>query len=73
MEKVYKVSRLFEQLKDAGLPCSRMWLRTVEAQEKFKCSRLPGSRRDRVFSDGDIEEIIEAFSVGGEGEWFVSL
>ena len=67
--KLYSVTDLLKCMKERGLPSSRVWLYTVEKQEKLVCPRLPNSRADRVFTQSQIEEVIQAFSVGGKGYW----
>lgn len=69
MDKLYSISDLLETMTKVGLPGSRMWVRTAEEQNKLKCPRLPNSRGDRVFTLKQMQEIVEAFSPGGKGQW----
>ena len=69
MEKTHSVTKLLEYLGISGLPCSRTWIYTLEKQGKLVCPRRPNSRRDRVFTDKQMDEIKIAFSVGGKGYW----
>ena len=67
--KYYSRKDLLNAMKEAGLPSSRMWIRTVEAKGLLKSPRLPTTRKDRVYTQKQIEEIVEAFSPGGKGRW----
>ena len=71
MEKLYAKRYLLSAMKDAGLPCSEMWLRYAEAKGKLNSPRLPNGRRDRAFTQEQINQIVQAFSPGGEGEYNV--
>lgn len=64
-----RVKQLLRAMKDTGLSCSMMWLRYAEMQGKLKCPTLPNSRGDRVFTQKQIDEIVQAFSPGGKGKW----
>ncbi len=68
-DELYTVTELLSFMSEAGLPSSRMWLYTTERQGKLVCPRLTNSRKDRVFTEKQMEEIIEAFSPGGKGFW----
>ena len=71
MEKLYAKRYLLEAMRDAGLPCSEMWLRYAEGKGKLKSPRIPNGRMDRAYTQEQINQIVQAFSVGGEGAWNV--
>lgn len=64
-----RTKQLLQAMKDAELSSSQMWLRFTEKQGKLKCPRLPNNRGDRVFTQKQIDEIVQAFSPGGKGRW----
>ncbi|OGO14247.1 MAG: hypothetical protein A2Y53_03835 [Chloroflexi bacterium RBG_16_47_49] len=68
-QRLYTPKDLLEEMGESGLPCSRMWLRTVERKGLLVSPRLPNSRRDRVYTLDQIHEIVHAFSVNGKGRW----
>ena len=57
----------YDELEHAGLPHSRSWMKTQEKKGTLVCPRTPGGHRK--FTDGQISEIIEAFSPNGKGDW----
>jgi len=69
MERVYSKRHLLSAMREAGLPCSEMWLLYNEAKGNLKSPRRPNSRRDRAYTKEQINQIIEAFSPNGTGEW----
>jgi len=71
MEKLYAKRYLLSAMKDAGLPCSEMWLRYAENKGLLISPRRPNGRGDRAYTQEQINQIVQAFSVGGEGEWNV--
>lgn len=66
MERFYKRSSLANMLKASGLSSSYMWLRRMEKEGRLTCPKVNGRR---MFTAKQIEEIIQAFSPGGRGEW----
>ena len=62
-------SHLLQAMKEAGLPCSTMWIRRSEYLGILKSPRLPHKRKDRVYTQEQIDAIVSAFSPGGKGRW----
>lgn len=60
---------LEEALEETGLASHRSSIIRWEKEGKLTCPRLPNNRGDRVFTEEQLKEIVEAFSPDGKGEW----
>lgn len=69
MSIFYRKKDLLRAMKEAGLPCSDMWLRDNEHRGLMRSPVIPNSRGDRAYTKEQIDEIVKAFSPGGKGEW----
>lgn len=69
MDTLFSKKYLLQSMKDAGLPCSDMWLRWNEAQGNLVSPRLPNKRGDRAYTQEQIDAIVQAFSPNGKGQW----
>ena len=69
MEKLYSSNELLHFMGTYGLPKSREWLYYNEKNRKIVCPRLPQGRKDRAFTQTQMEEIVKAFSPNGKGYW----
>lgn len=69
MEKLYSATDLLKFMKQYGLPYSREWLYYNEKKGRLISPRLPQGRKDRAYTIKQMEDIVKAFSPGGEGYW----
>jgi hypothetical protein len=69
MNRLYSTSELLEFMGTHGLPKSRMWIRHNEKMGRLKCPRVPNGRKDRAFTQEQMEDIVKAFSPGGPGRY----
>lgn len=80
MEKVnskyHTVKYLHERLKAAGIENYTLlknfqykWLNVMEKKGRLVCPRGGIGMRTRLFTEKQVDEIIEAFRPGGTGTW----
>ena len=60
---------LLAAFREAGVRHNVKWLIRQEKKGILRCPRDPATDWRR-FTDGQIEEIVSAFSPGGAGSWF---
>jgi hypothetical protein len=69
-EKWLPLKELYTAMKEAGaLWSERTSLLRYERKGKLTLPTLPDSQRTRVVTQPMINEIVQAFSPGGSGEW----
>lgn len=66
--KYHNKQYFLKKLKDAGLSSDYRWILKMEKLGKLTCPRNPTTNW-RMFTDLQIDAIIDAFSPGGKGEW----
>lgn len=65
------LGELYKAMREAGCSWSSKWqLRKLEKDGKLRLPRLEYGRQDRVVTREMIEEIVSAFTPGGNGEWY---
>jgi hypothetical protein len=65
----YTRKDLEEAFKAMGKWADHKWIIKQEAEGRLRCPREPHNNW-RVFTEEEINEIVEAFSAGGKGYWY---
>lgn len=66
-DKLFYLRELYRRQKELGLSFGKMWVLRQERKKALKLRKDPKGWR-RV-TNGEIEQILKAYSPGGKGHW----